>query len=242
MPQPEEMLQSDPRPADAISQAPRTIPLVRKIGGNNRYRESLRFITVAHAIVDHEDYERFSRFRWIASCCKGVRSYYAVRKEKINGKTVNILLAREILGLSRNPGYGGPLANHINHDTLDNRRSNLRVATKSQEQANRRRNRNATFPRGVRKHGQRWGSQIQCNYTYVYLGNHTTCHEAAHAYNHAAQLLHGSVAELSDIPPESLPDHPTKGQIESKVEKILRDKGLLPQSPPLVHSSPLSGA
>jgi hypothetical protein len=64
-----------------------------------------------------------------------------------------VLLHRLIAGAP-----GGYVVDHINHDTLDNRKSNLRVVTVSQNLRNRRgANRNSSSgQRGVHREGNRW--------------------------------------------------------------------------------------
>lgn len=73
----------------------------------------------AHVLVDDEDFERLGRYRW--SLTTGGR--YARR---VIGRRHHVLMHREIMGLDP----GNPLqVDHINRDGLDNRRSNLRLAT-----------------------------------------------------------------------------------------------------------------
>lgn len=76
----------------------------------------------AWTIVDQSDTEWAARWNW--SLSKG----YAVRVERLpDGGQRTISMHRELLGLSHgNPEQG----DHINRDTLDNRRANLRPAPK----------------------------------------------------------------------------------------------------------------
>lgn len=76
------------------------------------------------AIVDDDDYERVNSLSWYFN------GRYASRREK--NKTV--LLHRFIIGTP--PGL---VTDHINGNRLDNRKSNLRVCTQSQNRANSRR-------------------------------------------------------------------------------------------------------
>jgi hypothetical protein len=84
------------------------------------------------ALVDATDYARLSRYRWFANVQPGGR-VYAVRGKKAGGKSTTIYLHREVLGL---PPGRVPYADHINRDTLNNQRSNLRVADPGQNAAN----------------------------------------------------------------------------------------------------------
>lgn len=79
------------------------------------------------AIIDKEDYERVTQFKWCSN-----RSYkgniYAVRSEYKNkrwDKPIKVYLHRFILNAPK-----GSLVDHINRDTLDNRKSNLRLASR----------------------------------------------------------------------------------------------------------------
>jgi hypothetical protein len=87
---------------------------------------------------------------------------------------------------------------HINLDKHDNRFSNLRAATKSQNAANRpRRSNNTSGLKGVHRykagdvHGKPWQSSIQYQKRKIYLGQFPT-KEAAHiAYRDAAKKYYG---------------------------------------------------
>lgn len=77
------------------------------------------------AKIDIEDVEKCKQLRWCTSS-----NGYIVSKKKYNA----ILLHRYILGLSDEcKEY---IADHINHDTTDNRKSNLRIVTYSQNAMN----------------------------------------------------------------------------------------------------------
>ena len=60
---------------------------------------------------------------------------YASRYETEGGRAQAVFLHREILGLPR--PYNGLEGDHINRDRLDNRRANLRIASRSENQQNR---------------------------------------------------------------------------------------------------------
>lgn len=89
---------------------------------------NFRLVPVGHstyAIVDPEDFELVSRYRWRlrrSSCC-----FYAFHRYFIDGKPKELSMHRLIMHTP--PGYH---CHHINHKTLDNRRSNLRNLTPDQ--------------------------------------------------------------------------------------------------------------
>ena len=96
----------------------------------------------------------------------------------------------------------GQLVDHINMDRVDNRQKNLRLCTKSQNGANRRRNSNKnTKYKGVYKQANcvTYKSVIRVNGKNIHLGGYKTQEEAAKAYNKAAKELFGDFALLNVI-------------------------------------------
>lgn len=85
------------------------------------------------ALVDPEDYERVSAFKWHASLESRGTKYYAVRFCYDTGRRTKIRMHRFILGLP--PGIFDPedrVVDHINNDSLDNRRENLEIVTQEE--------------------------------------------------------------------------------------------------------------
>jgi hypothetical protein len=106
-------------------------------------------------------------------------------------------MARYIL----NCGFG-EIIDHINHDTLDNRRQNLRKCTGTQNKTNSKiyRNNKSGF-KGVHWHKRdgTWGASIGYNGKQIHIGYFATLEEAARAYNETARQLHGEFAYLNAI-------------------------------------------
>lgn len=97
-------------------------------------------------------------------------------------------------------------ADHANGNGLDNRRANLRQATRSQQQCNR--GKPVTSLRrfkGVQQRGLRFRACIQVSGVHVCIGTFDTEIEAALAYNAKAIELHGEFARLNIIPVEVSP-------------------------------------
>jgi hypothetical protein len=90
------------------------------------------------ALVDAEDFERVAQFRWCASLESRGRKYYAIRWVKEKGRQRKIRMHRFILGLGPGDPQEGDCVDHLNSDSLDNRKCNLEII--SQEE-NRRRQR-----------------------------------------------------------------------------------------------------
>lgn len=87
------------------------------------------------------------------------------------------------------------LVDHRNGDSLDNRFSNLRLATDSQNQANSFARKSRVLPKGVTvtKSG-RYRATIMVNWKQHGLGTHSTADDAAKAYSEAAKTYFGEFA------------------------------------------------
>jgi hypothetical protein len=142
------------------------------------------------ALVDDEDYDQASMHQWYAARVNG--SIYAQRSARLpNGGQVTQKIHTHLTGW--------PLVDHINGNGLDNRRSNLRPATKAENNRNKRRYRNSTSGfKGVSQRGNgRWRAYIYVNGRRVGLGDHATAEAAARAYDAAAPVHHGEFARLN---------------------------------------------
>lgn len=137
------------------------------------------------AVVDRDDYAPLSRFSWYALKCRS--NYYAYR----SSGNKKISMARQLLNPS--PGM---VIDHINHDTLDNRRSNLRICTKSQNSRNRV-NFNPKSKSGIRgvkwdARSRNWSATIYVSGKTLYLGHFRDKMEAAEAASKARLTYFGS--------------------------------------------------
>lgn len=143
------------------------------------------------AIVDAEDFEWLSQLGWYYNNGYAVRVPYI---DGIRGKTT--YMHREIMGTPK-----GRDTDHINSDSLDNRRSNLRIVTTSQNMMNQRKTRGTSKYKGVcwYRAGNKWMAYINLNGKRKYLGFFHTEDDAANAYNLAAMALHGEYARLNVI-------------------------------------------
>lgn len=154
------------------------------------------------ALVDDVDFEWLNQRKWWALWSRQTKSYYAVRcvYHPSTQKTETVRMHRQILGLVKGDKMYG---DHINRDTLDNQRSNLRVATRSENQRNRGlQSNNTSGYRGVWYFAKcrRWQSYIKVHGKRRHLGLFLTAEEAALAYNRAAVELHGEFAVLNVLP------------------------------------------
>lgn len=94
-----------------------------------------------YAIVDNSDYEWLTKWRWGVRKCGSNDYFYAIRgfKDKQSSKVKAIRMHRLILNASENMQV-----DHINGNTLDNRKSNLRIVTHGQNKINQRMYKNNT--------------------------------------------------------------------------------------------------
>lgn len=148
------------------------------------------------ALVDDEDYELVSQFKWCAQRI-GERLVYAVTSVRRGRRRTALQMHRLI---ARPPS--GIAIDHANHDGLDNRRANLRVCTRSQNCANRVApcNNKSGF-KGVSwyKRDGRWRACITIDGKNKHLGCFDAPEMAALAYNEVAAGHFGQFACLNDV-------------------------------------------
>lgn len=155
-----------------------------KLSQQGKYKK-LNLVT----LVDDEDYDWLNQWKWSITYTPTQRGkiFYARRNE--NGK--NIKMHRQILGLT---AYE-TLSDHIDGNGLNNQRSNLRIASRSQNNSNKQPYMNRTSKHlGVYKRGKKWSAHIQLNKKQYYLGCFNNEIDAALAYNKKAIELFGEFA------------------------------------------------
>lgn len=167
-----------------------------------------------YAIVDDADAKLVAGYSW-----RGVISgsaLYAHTDMFIDGKWRTVRMHRLIMGATPSQ-----LIDHKNRDGLDNRRDNLRVATRSQNRQNAKQKSDSTTKyKGVRKSdsGYQWQASISVNGKRITLGGFSTQLEAARAYNDAATKHFGEFSKLNDLPNHPDPDDmPLQPRPESSI-------------------------
>lgn len=147
------------------------------------------------ALVDDADYPILSAFKWCAALMPDHRYVYAVRSEYTRDSRRTVFMHREIAEAGP-----GTYVDHINQDTLDNRRANLRLCSHSENLRNSRGHRNRLSRyKGVSRQGGRWRALIQIDGKQHYLGGFKSEEDAASAYNAAAIQRDGEFARLNDL-------------------------------------------
>lgn len=141
--------------------------------------------------IDREDIEKISKYRWFVNK-NSAGNYYAltnVTAEKY--RCTSILMHRYIMG------FPIEIIDHANRDSLDNRKVNLRPATRAQNAANAGLRKSKTGYRGVRTHTLNSTARISIGGKEIYLGKFPTPLEAALAYDTAAKEHFGEFACLN---------------------------------------------
>ncbi len=141
------------------------------------------------ALVDADDFEWLSQWTW----CAATQRNHLIALSKPKSHAPHLLMHRLITPNT-------PVVDHINGNSLDNRRSNLRAATPSQNGANARRSRaNSTGFKGVyfARERNKWAARIKVNYREIGLGRFSSAEDAARAYDAAARKHFGEFAQTN---------------------------------------------
>jgi hypothetical protein len=116
------------------------------------------------------------------------------------GDSGNVFLSRFLMNCTDDSLF----VDHINHDTLDNRKQNLRVCTMKENNRNvRTLQKTKTGVKGVwpATNGKKFLAGITVDKKFRYLGYHETIGDAAIAYNKAAGKHFGEFACLNEVQP-----------------------------------------
>lgn len=146
---------------------------------------------VAHSLISPEDFENVSKFKWHMYHNSISKKSYVVAK--IDKK--NVLLHHFIIGRPKD----NMIIDHINGDGLDNRRENLRHASKKQNSQNMNRNVSSKTSSyiGVAKIKNSTKFEVACgNYK---LGRYEDEKEAAKLYDICAYLVYGEGAKTNHL-------------------------------------------
>ena len=140
------------------------------------------------ALVDDDDFDWLSKWKW----------HYDTRYARRAGawRLGKIFMHREIA----RPGEA--VVDHINGNTLDNRKENLRVCEQAENIKNKKIQKNSTSGyKGVSivkgKKKDKWTAMISISNQMTYLGTFCTPEDAARAYDNAAIENYGRFAKTN---------------------------------------------
>lgn len=145
-------------------------------------------------LLDEDDYMRreIKDYRWCAKWDGKTKSFRAVRNDRSTGKHFTLAISRVIMNCPK-----GLVVDHISHDTVDNRRCNLRICSIAQNGQNRRRQRNSgSGYKGVTFHNviKKWQARIQVDGKRISLGYYSTAKQAGEIYALASKKYHKEFA------------------------------------------------
>lgn len=153
--------------------------------------KKIRLTKNIYAVIDNDMYAKLSKYNW-----RGVKAKEQWYAYCLDDKGKVIYMHRQIMGLKRKDGKE---VDHINHNTLDNRKQNLRICTHAENIRNQKIKRYSSKYKGVYwdKFNKKWKVQIMYNYKNYNLGRYILEEEAAKAYDKAAKELFGEFALLN---------------------------------------------
>ncbi len=142
--------------------------------------------------VDDEDFDWLSQWKWYAS--SGTNGYfYAIRP----ARGTIVFMHRLILKPEKSQ-----VVDHANHDSLDNRKENIRICTNQQNQFNQLPQVGKTSKyKGVswKETHKKWYVDIKLNGKKTFIGQFDDEVEAARAYNTKAREYFGEFAYLNKV-------------------------------------------
>lgn len=142
------------------------------------------------AVVDDDVFSSLNEYKWYAK--RNGRTFYAYRSIRTPHGRTSFTMHQQIMDSPK-----GVQVDHIDHNGLNNTRSNLRLCTKQQNVANTTlRSTNRSGFKGVSFHRQlgKWRAVFHLNGKQIYLGAFPTPEEAARAYDAAAVREWGEFA------------------------------------------------
>jgi len=162
------------------------------------------------ALIDDEDFEYLNQWKWTASKSNKSRTYYAIRFTKVgeSKEKKTIQMHRVIMDTPRELEV-----DHIDHNGLNNQKSNLRNCTHKQNRQNSASSTGTSKYRGVCNYIKKTKGRgrlkdkiyfskqivafISIDRKTINLGNFKTEEDAARAYDKKAKEAYGEFANLN---------------------------------------------
>jgi len=142
-------------------------------------------------LIDDEDYEKIIKYNWYITKPNGKTFVYFSRMVSDISKRYNISLHRYIMGAQL---YDKNIIDHINGNTLDNRKCNLRICTSFGNNCNSRKQKNnKSGYKGVSyyKRNNKYVATIGYKNKTLFLGYYDNPLDAHAAYCEASKKYHG---------------------------------------------------
>jgi len=140
-------------------------------------------------LIDDEDFDLVSNYKWYVLKVKNLIYF-----RRIVSNNKHVLLHREITNAQK-----GVNIDHVNGNTLDNRKCNLRVCTTSQNAMNcKNRENNKSGYKGVSwdANHKKWQAKIMLKRKTMWLGYFTDAKDAYKAYCNASKEYHGEYGRV----------------------------------------------
>lgn len=173
--------------------------------GKDQMTKLIRLTQGKVTLVDDCDYEFLSQWKWQVRRARNGKLYAQRGRTKAEMEAEGMPHTVEMHRVIMNTP-DGMLTDHINGDGLDNRRSNLRLCTTSENTCNSgRRFDNKSGFKGVfwHKRLRKWAVVVTAHGKSIWVGSYKNPEEAAHAYDRAALENQGRFAR-TNFPKEGL--------------------------------------
>lgn len=176
------------------------------------------------ALVDNEDYDRLSQYKW-----RLILGYAVRDRQPGEAGPRTISMHREIMRTPK--GY---VCEHDNGNRLDNRKENLRSVTHGGAARHNKKALASSQYKGVSKLGRtnRWRAAIRSGGETINLGWYESEYDAAVAYNSAAVVIYGEYANLNEGVPVD-PDFLKRAVSIREPKSTVHPAGYTPPGTPL---------
>ncbi len=145
---------------------------------------------IYYTLVDDEDFDKVNKIKWYLDIRKHHKTNYA--RGYIPEFDRRLRMHNYVMNTSS-------IVDHRDEDGLNNQKSNLRLCTLSQNNANRSAYKGRSGAKGVYKSYNKYYAKITKDHKQIYLGSFNTVEEAGKAYNDKALELFGEFAKLNEV-------------------------------------------
>ncbi len=148
-----------------------------------------------YALIDNEDYDRINQWSWYYHTGYARRCIYPYGR----GKTITLFLHRIVF--NRKKWRGDEEVDHINGNTLDNRKKNLRICSRAENMMNQKNLHKKSYSgiRGIHwdKNYQKWSVHIKIGGIQKYFGSFETIQQARKVHKKEVVGLFGKFSRTT---------------------------------------------